>query len=62
MFLGRISCIFNSHKPVRRSVEWNGEIHIGKCRACDHDIRRVRKGSWRRLRKPDAKTALPKFN
>lgn len=47
MHLGRISCLFNSHAPNRRKVQWNGIGYVGTCRSCGRDIIRSHHSGWR---------------
>ncbi|KUR75893.1 hypothetical protein AQZ49_12625 [Novosphingobium sp. FSW06-99] len=56
MHFGRLSCLFNSHKPNRRSVKWTGLSYEGNCRSCGRLIARAHAGKWRRIAKSDLET------
>jgi hypothetical protein len=51
MHLGRLSCLFNLHKPDRRSVHWAGSHYEGTCQACGGRITRISSGKWRKSRR-----------
>lgn len=48
---GSILCAFDRHKPVRKTVHWDGFAYIGECRRCGAPIHRLAHRTWRR-RKP----------
>lgn len=48
MLDSRFMCLFNSHRPNREGVEWNGFHYVATCRHCGAPIRRLDKGGWRR--------------
>lgn len=50
MMVEKLKCLFGSHTPVRHDVKWTGRSHIGTCRYCGRDIRRISGGKWRRTR------------
>jgi hypothetical protein len=52
MHIGRLSCLFNAHKPARRSIEWDGLGYIGTCKSCSGRIRRISKGAWHKVDVP----------
>ena len=49
MFFGRLSCLFNRHRPVREHVGWNGFHYTSQCRHCSRPIRRLTQGGWREV-------------
>lgn len=42
-----LSCVFNFHKPRRRTVHWDGLNFVGACKACGRSIYRRKRGNWR---------------
>ena len=49
MPFNRIRCLLNRHRPLRRTVEWNGFAYNGSCEVCGVPIRRKSKGGWRKV-------------
>jgi hypothetical protein len=49
MHLGRLSCLFNAHKPNRKSVKWTGLAYQGMCLSCGSPIRRAQQAKWRAI-------------
>jgi hypothetical protein len=47
MFLGRLTCLFNRHKAMHKSVKWTGFAYQGVCRYCHCNIQRKQGGGWR---------------
>ena len=54
MFLYRIMCLFDRHRPIRSKVRSEGGYLIGNCRRCGTRIRRTGKRNWARDRGPKA--------
>ena len=50
MPFGRLLCLFNLHRPLRRTVAWDGRCYVGDCKWCGKPIWRKRKGAWRRIK------------
>jgi len=50
MDFGRLLCMFNAHRPLRRTVTWDGRSYVGDCKWCGKPIWRKRKGAWRRIK------------
>ena len=48
MSLGFLLCLINRHRPVRDRVLRDDGDWVGWCRQCDSEIRRKRRGDWRR--------------
>lgn len=48
MHIGQISCMFNAHRPDRKSVNWNGFSYEGICKYCGGTIARTRGRKWHR--------------
>jgi hypothetical protein len=48
MHFWRLSCLFNNHKPDRKSVRWAGSRYEGKCQSCGCRITRISTGIWRK--------------
>ena len=42
-------CLLDGHKPMDRSISWNGVFHIGSCRYCGRLVRKSRRGFWKRI-------------
>ncbi|SCY15416.1 hypothetical protein SAMN05660666_00855 [Novosphingobium aromaticivorans] len=46
----RLFCLFNSHRPIRHQVKWDGISYTGVCKHCGARIQRRDSGGWRRTR------------
>lgn len=51
-FFASMRCRLDSHRPVRREVQWNGESYVGTCISCEAPIYRRAHGVWRRRELP----------
>jgi acetyl esterase/lipase len=54
MTFGRISCLFNRHRPNREKVTWDGLNYNSDCAHCGKRIFRLHGGGWRAVRAPQA--------